>query len=105
MTAEGRSTNGLPHAHPIHYAPCDLSTVSQLPDCLNAKSSEERAVYKRPNSTNVDSKNKHGGSSRNIMYSTKTHYREQPFAYRNITSWLSSQSSGVLESAMPRSPR
>src|SRR3984893_15592671 len=36
--------------------------------CLNAKSSEERVVYKRLNSTNVDSENNHGGSSRNIMY-------------------------------------
>jgi hypothetical protein len=37
--------------------------------CLNAKSSEERVVYKRLNSTgNVDSENNHGGSSRDIVY-------------------------------------
>jgi hypothetical protein len=36
----------------------------QFPDCLNAKSSEERVVYKRLNSTGkVDSENNHGGSS------------------------------------------
>ena len=34
--------------------------------CLNAKSSEERVVYKKLNSTNVDSENNHGGSSKDI---------------------------------------
>src|ERR1700676_1437400 len=45
-----------------------MSETGWLPNCLNAKSSEERVVYKRLNSTNVDSENNHGGSSRNIMY-------------------------------------
>src|SRR2546426_4104770 len=35
-------------------------------NCLNAKSSEERVVYKKLNSTNVDSENNHGGSSKDI---------------------------------------
>ena len=34
-------------------------------DCLNAKSSEERVVYKKAElNGNVDSENNHGGSSR-----------------------------------------
>ncbi len=45
-----------------------MSETGWLPNCLNAKSSEERVVYKRLNSTNVDSENNHGGSSRDIMY-------------------------------------
>jgi len=35
---------------------------------LNAKSSEERVLYKRLNNGDVDSENNHGGSSRDIMY-------------------------------------
>src|SRR5437773_7639710 len=37
-------------------------------DCLNAKSSEERVVYKKAElNRNVDSENNHGGSSRTYV--------------------------------------
>src|SRR2546428_5441289 len=41
---------------------------AQVPSCLNAKSSEERVVYKKAElNRNVDSENNHGGSSRTYV--------------------------------------
>src|SRR6266516_4534630 len=60
LTAEPRRPRrSVPKRRPYRH---------KLPNCLNAKSSEERVVYKKAElNRNVDSENNHGGSSRTYV--------------------------------------
>src|SRR5207253_6051065 len=65
------ASNGWSHAplgDRLRLAILDGSTRTRVSYCLNAKSSEERVVYKKAElNGNVDSENNHGGSSRTYV--------------------------------------